>query len=95
MDEEKKGFMAWVKEHKKELILAGVSIGVIIAIVLGIKNNANCKCKLDTRVEWARFLRRRKLCPRMLRKVPLACGSLACGVAGHSVHRQRQGFHRV
>lgn len=37
MDEEKKGFMAWVKEHKKELILAGVSIGVIIAIVLGIK----------------------------------------------------------
>ncbi len=38
MDEEKKGFVAWVKVHKKELIIAGVSAGVIIAVILGIKN---------------------------------------------------------
>jgi len=38
MDKEKKGFVTWVKEHKKKLILAGVSVGVIIAIVLGVKN---------------------------------------------------------
>lgn len=38
MEEEKKGFVAWVKAHKKELIIAGVSIGAIIAVALGIKN---------------------------------------------------------
>ncbi|EFV01478.1 hypothetical protein HMP0721_1461 [Pseudoramibacter alactolyticus ATCC 23263] len=38
MDEEKKGFVAWVKAHKKELIVAGISIGVILAVILGIKN---------------------------------------------------------
>jgi len=38
MNEEKKGFIAWVKAHKKELITAGVSVAVIIAIILGIKN---------------------------------------------------------
>lgn len=38
MEEEKKGFVAWIKAHKKKLIIAGVSIGAIIAIVLGIKN---------------------------------------------------------
>ena len=38
MNEEKKGFIAWVKAHKKELIIAGVSVATIIAIILGIKN---------------------------------------------------------
>lgn len=38
MEQEKKGFVAWVKAHKKQLIIAGVSIGAIIAVVLGIKN---------------------------------------------------------
>jgi len=38
MNEEKKGFIAWVKAHKKKLIIAGVSVAVIIAIILGIKN---------------------------------------------------------
>ena len=30
----------WIKEHKKALIAAGISVGVIIALVLGIKNCA-------------------------------------------------------
>ncbi len=38
MNEEKKGFIAWVKAHKKELLIAGVSVAAIIAIILGIKN---------------------------------------------------------
>ena len=38
MNEEKKGFIDWVKAHKKELIIAGVSVAAIIAIILGIKN---------------------------------------------------------
>ncbi len=38
MEDEKKDFVAWVKAHKKELMLSGVSIGAIIAVVLGIKN---------------------------------------------------------
>ena len=36
--ETKKGFLAWVKSHKTELILAGVSITTIIGVILGLKN---------------------------------------------------------
>ncbi len=38
MDNEKKSLMDWIKEHKKELILAGVSITALILAILGIKN---------------------------------------------------------
>lgn len=36
--ENKKGLMEWIKAHKKQLILAGVSIPTLIMIVLGLKN---------------------------------------------------------
>ena len=36
--EERKGLIRWIKEHKKELLIAGISIGALILIVLGIKN---------------------------------------------------------
>lgn len=36
--ETKKGLLAWVKSHKTELILAGVSITTIIGVILGLKN---------------------------------------------------------
>lgn len=39
MEKEKKTLVNWVKEHKKELIIAGVSIVVIIAVIIGIKNH--------------------------------------------------------
>lgn len=39
MEKEKKTFAQWVKEHKKELIIAGVSIAAIIAVIIGIKNH--------------------------------------------------------
>lgn len=39
MEKEKKTIMNWVKEHKKELIIAGVSIAAIIAVIIGIKNH--------------------------------------------------------
>lgn len=35
---EKKGFVAWVKEHKVQLLLAGVSVTTLIMTILGIKN---------------------------------------------------------
>ena len=35
---EQNKLVKWIKEHKKELILAGVSIGTLILVVLGIKN---------------------------------------------------------
>lgn len=38
MEKEKKTFVDWVKEHKKELIIAGLSITAIIAVIIGIKN---------------------------------------------------------
>lgn len=36
--EDKKGIMDWIKAHKKQLILIGISISTLIAIVLGLKN---------------------------------------------------------
>ena len=36
MEENQKGFIAWVKAHKKQLIVAGISITAIIGVILGI-----------------------------------------------------------
>ena len=36
--EEKTGILAWIKAHKKELIIAGISITAIISVILCIKN---------------------------------------------------------
>lgn len=36
--EGKKSFLMWVKAHKTQLILTGISISTIIAVVLGLKN---------------------------------------------------------
>lgn len=35
---EEKGLIAWVKEHKVQLLLAGVSITTLIMTILGLKN---------------------------------------------------------
>lgn len=36
--ENQTGFLAWIKAHKTQLILVGISIPTIIAVVLGLKN---------------------------------------------------------
>lgn len=33
-----KGFIAWVKEHKTQLLLTGISVTIILATALGLKN---------------------------------------------------------
>lgn len=38
MENDKKGFVKWVKEHKDQLALAGVSVAAVIAVILGLKN---------------------------------------------------------
>lgn len=38
MEEKKTEFIAWVKEHKKQLIFAGISVVTIIGVIIGIKN---------------------------------------------------------
>lgn len=38
MEENQKGFIAQVKAHKKQLLIAGVSVTAIIGIILGLKN---------------------------------------------------------
>jgi len=35
---DRKGFIAWVKEHKTQLLLAGVSVTTILVSALGLKN---------------------------------------------------------
>ena len=46
--EERKDFIQWIKGHKKELIFAGISIGELILIVLGIKNLETLKAIWDS-----------------------------------------------
>lgn len=46
--EERKGLVNWIKKHKKELIIAGVSIGTLTLFVLGIKNQETVKTVWDS-----------------------------------------------
>lgn len=45
--ESKKGLLVWVKTHKTQLILVGISIPTIIAVVLGLKNKDAIKALWD------------------------------------------------
>lgn len=38
MEDKKKGFVDWIKLHKKQLIFIGVSIPALIVLILSIKN---------------------------------------------------------
>lgn len=38
MKKEKKKIVDWIKEHKTELIIAGVSVSALVMLILGIKN---------------------------------------------------------
>lgn len=40
---ERRKLIQWIREHKKALIIAGISIATLIAIVLGIKNREAIK----------------------------------------------------
>ncbi len=40
---EQRKLIRWIRDHKKALIIAGISIGTLIAIVLGIKNREAIK----------------------------------------------------
>lgn len=46
--EERKGLIRWIKEHKKVLIAAGITIGTLILIILGIKNKDSIKLVWDS-----------------------------------------------
>lgn len=41
-------FISWVKHHKTELIIAGISVTTLIGIILGIKNKESIKKLWDT-----------------------------------------------
>lgn len=47
MKEDRNSLIQWIKEHKNQLIIAGISIGTLILIVLGIKNRAAIKAVWD------------------------------------------------
>ena len=38
VEKDKKGFIKWLKDHKHQLALAGVSVTALISMVLGLKN---------------------------------------------------------
>lgn len=46
--ENRNELIAWIKAHKTELIIVGVSIPTIIAVVLGIKNKDAIKALWDS-----------------------------------------------
>lgn len=41
--EERKDLIQWIKEHRKQLIIAGIGIGTLILIALGLKNQEEIK----------------------------------------------------
>ena len=43
IEEEKVAFIKWVKVHKNELFLAGISIASLICVIIGIKNKDSIK----------------------------------------------------
>ena len=45
--EERKSLLRWIKEHKKPLIYAGIGVGALILIVLGIKNRESIQAAWD------------------------------------------------
>ena len=47
MKKQRKSVIRWIKEHKKELIIAGVSIATIIAVVLAIKHRGELKKQFE------------------------------------------------
>lgn len=46
--EEKKSFITWIKEHKTQLMIAGVGTAAFIAMVLGIKNKESISELLES-----------------------------------------------
>lgn len=38
MEEKKTGVISWIKVHKKQLLLAGISITAVIGVIIGLKN---------------------------------------------------------
>lgn len=48
MEEQKKRFIEWIKAHKKELLIAGISITAIIAAVLVYRNHESIVTLWDT-----------------------------------------------
>lgn len=48
MEEQKNGFIEWIKTHKKELLIAWVSITAIIAAVLVYQNRESIAALWDT-----------------------------------------------
>ncbi len=43
MENEKKSLVEWVKEHKKELVIAGISVTMLIALIFALKNKNEVK----------------------------------------------------
>lgn len=39
MEEQKKGLLAWIKAHRKELVIAGISATALVGIILCVKNS--------------------------------------------------------
>lgn len=42
---EKRSFLSWVKEHKTQLLLAGISVTTILAAAIGLKKQG-CNCRI-------------------------------------------------
>ena len=46
--EDRKGIIQWIKEHKKELIIAGVSIGTLLLIIIGFRKREDIEELLES-----------------------------------------------
>lgn len=47
MEEKRRKCIVWIKEHSRELLLAGISVGALILMFLSLKNCAMMEEKLE------------------------------------------------
>ena len=53
METQKRDLIQWIKTHKKELIVTGLSITALIGVVLGVKNQKVIKDLLNSLIKTA------------------------------------------
>lgn len=73
MEEKKKTFVIWVKKHKTELIIAGISVAAIITVIFRAKN------KKTLEEVWASL-------KKLVEKEPKEISSVAVPEVSETVH---------
>ena len=85
--EERKNLIQWIRTHKKQLIIAGISIGTLILIIYGIKKRAAIKLfveSLISLVETPPVLKTEEIVATAAEIVPASTSEIVSSVTSES-----------